>query len=622
MTSDSGKRYVTAVILMAIAGFGFVIHASYPGYLDGDSLVQLKEARSGNYGDWHSPSVVVVWSVLMKIMPGPVGFLVFDNVLIWGAVATLAIFLRKRLGVWSFLFLSIPLWPGTVNYLGNVNVDPMLAAWLVAGSSLAYLSQHETLPLPARRVLQIFANLSIFAAFLTRMNAVFCLIPLLLYANARLGARRNLLLCLALLIAMPIFYKAQNTVLDVPESHPGDTIKTYHLLALSYAEGRNLFPGKWTEDQSRRIVESCYSPVQWDTASSWGTCAFIARELNWQHLWGSSQLTHAWLGEVLSHPLGLFCMLTQTFKKSLYDPNSRTMLSRPENPWNWVVEDNPPRATTDIVERYIRSDINDRLGRPWVSGLLSVLGITLLFILRLQYRNEGRFALAVLASGLIYLLTFFIFNVSAENRYFYWCGFAAYIGSLVVVLSASSLGRGEADTESPIGIDATVKLSALTLAALAAALISFPFKPPLEDRTVVITPLDSKPISVVGIHNIATPKWMGQTFEGDVDLLTWWQDGGAIRATTTGGPLVARLKTLHESIEVELATGPGMGTVSIDSPGFRRVVETASDNPGKISVELPPPRTKNGMSRGFILRNVGIAMLFFVLFFVLFRKYS
>ena len=189
-----------------------------------------------------------------------------------------------------------------------------------------------------------------------------------------------------------------------------DSIKVYNLLGLSHYERRNLFPGEWSEPQSRDIVNACYSPMQWDTAWT-GQCGFIYAELQRQQLWGSSQLTRAWLREIFSHPDGYFSVLAATFKKSMFEPFSRVRHQTP-NPWNWQVAVNPPRLTTKLAQRYIRSEFNDQVGRPWVFAVLSALGIVLLFRTRVVASEEGRFALAILISGLGYLLTYFVFNVS------------------------------------------------------------------------------------------------------------------------------------------------------------------------------------------------------------------
>jgi hypothetical protein len=518
-----------ASISIALLGFAFVLHASYPGYLNPDSSVQLEQAMAWRFDDWQSPFPKLLWAALLKLIPGPAGFIVFNNVLIWGATVALALAMRRFIGAWSILLVAVPFFPGAFNFLGNAHVDAMLVAWLLAAAASAYISRRDDISARMRLVMQILANLFIVAAFLTRLNAVFCLVPLLLYANARLGLRRNLLLCMVLIVSMPLLYKIQNAVLDVTPTSVGDSIKVYNLLGLSHSERRNLFPGEWSEPQSREIVNACYSPVQWDTAWK-GQCGFIFAELQRQQLWGSSQLTRAWLREIFDHPVAYFSVLAATFNRSMFEPNSRAMLYQTPNPWNWAVADNPPRPTTELAQQYIRSEFNDLVGRPWVYALLSALGVVLLFRTRAVATEEGRFALAILVSGLVYLLTYFVFNVSMEYRYFYWSGFATYIGLVVVLASFSgrALRRIALESATP---DIVLCIPSLTIAALAAALVAFPYDPPTERRIVTITPLGPGPVMVTGVHNAATPKWMLVNFEGRVDPMAWVREDAGYRSS-------------------------------------------------------------------------------------------
>jgi len=460
------------------------------------------------------------------------------------------------------------------------------------------------------------ANLFIVAAFLTRLNAIFCLVPLLLYANARLALRWNLMLCAALILAMPVLNKIQNKVLEVTPSSVADSIKVYNLLAFSYYDRRKLIPSEGTGTQTREIINSCYSPVQWDTAWT-GQCGFIYAELQRQQLWGSSQLTRTWLREIINHPVSYFSVLVATFKRSMFEPNSRAMLFK--NPERWMIVDNPPRPSTELAQQYIRSEFNDYVGRPWVYALLSALSIVLLFRTRAIATEEGRFALAILASGLIYLLTYFVFNVSAEYRYFYWSGFATYIGLVVVLASISmdSRRRVAPKSEKP---DSVLRIPAMVMASLAVALVVFPYHLPIERRVVSVTPLDSRPVIVAGIHNAATPKWMRMDFEGQVDPMTWaWGDGG-FHSTQAYSPLVIELETLNQDIDVVLATGPGMGTVAVEETGFHRRVDTAADQTGSTTVSLPPQAPAMHDTLPFTVRNVVMALLFFLAFLAIFWK--
>jgi hypothetical protein len=607
MLFDRHWAAVLLVVLLAVSGFAFSLHASYPGYLYPDSVFQLKQALEWSFDDWHSPSVVLLWSLLLNLLPGPVGFVALTNVLIWSSLAVLAVALRKHLGWASILILAVPLLPGAFNFLGNVHVDVLLVAWLLAAFCVAYLSRRQDVSSRMRLALQVLANLLVFAAFLTRLNAIFCLVPLLLYANARIGWRRNIVLAVLLLAAMPLLYKVQNTALDAQTLTPSDSIKVYNLLALSYYERRNLLPGTWSEEQSREIVNACYSPVQWDTAWS-GSCHFIHQNLVQQGIWGSSLLTRTWLREIISHPAGHFTLLTAIFKRSMFEPNSRAMTYHTPNPWNWEVAVNPPRPSTELAQKYIHSEFNDQVGRPWVYASLSALGVVLLFRLRLVSSEVGQLALALHLSGLVFLLTFFVFNVSAEYRYFYWCGFAAYLG-LILTLLAGVRNRA---ASRQIAVDPKLRLPALFIAALAMALVLFPYHHPTERRVITLTPLGTEPVVTAGVHHASTPKWMRANFEGHVEPMAWLAEPGQFRSTRTNSPLVVVLDSLKQDIDVVLLTGPGLGKVAIETAGFHQQMDTAANEAGYTIVRLPPLTHEIHAWLGVSLQNALSALMTFL----------
>jgi hypothetical protein len=71
------ERLAAAAILAAAWGL-FVAYA-WPGFMTWDSIVQLAQARQGNYGNWHPPIMARLWSVLDGIVRGPALMLVLQT---------------------------------------------------------------------------------------------------------------------------------------------------------------------------------------------------------------------------------------------------------------------------------------------------------------------------------------------------------------------------------------------------------------------------------------------------------------------------------------------------------------------------------------------------------------
>jgi hypothetical protein len=67
----------TYALPLAILGIGWMLVVAYahPGLMTQDSFDHLKEARSGVYTDGHPPSIVALWRMIDKVIPGPFGML-------------------------------------------------------------------------------------------------------------------------------------------------------------------------------------------------------------------------------------------------------------------------------------------------------------------------------------------------------------------------------------------------------------------------------------------------------------------------------------------------------------------------------------------------------------------
>ncbi len=569
--------------LLAIAGAGFVIDASYPGYLNPDSVGQLEQAVTGRYDDWHSPFMALLWRGLLALAPGPVGPLLLEGALIWGSLTALAIGAQRRLGVAALLLLGVPLLPGSFNYLGNIHVDTLLAGWLLASLPCILAADRDGAG-RAGAVLaaRIAANALLLCGFLTRPNAILALVPLLLLANRRLGGRRMALATGTMLLAMPLLLALQDRVLHATPLHLADAVKTYDLLALSDHERQNLFPGRWTAVQAHDITSACYTPIQWDPA--WGGhCRFIFDTLHRQRLWGSPSLTAAWARAMLHHPLGAVTMMLPTFRLALFDPNSPSMFYPADNRWGWRVADDPPRAASALSRRYVDWPVARFLGRPACFALLSVASLLLLLRSGAATTGEGRLALAVLCSGLAYLLSYFPIIVSAEYRYFYWCAFAAYVGTVLAALAIRRHrllrlpARQAAARLGPAG-EAGVALAAASLALLAACAVS---TLPETRRIVAVSP-QGGPLRVAAIRDANVLFWRRRDFPGQMEDTGWHRDAGGYVADGGGAPLIAAIDGRNQDLEVLLAA-PAPGRALVSSDGFSRLVE-APPGGGELSV--------------------------------------
>ena len=358
--------------LLALVGAGTVLVASHPGYLNADSFNMLLQILARRFDDWHSPFILLLWSALHAVVPGPIGLVVLANGLMWGSLAWMAVRLEGRAGAPALLLLALPWLPGLFNFVGHVHKDLLLVAWMLLAFAAALAVRGAAADPGRASRLRAIAMLAAVAACLTRPNVVFALFPLLMLASAGIPARRRAWLIALVLAAMPLLYSLQARLLEVQERRPSESIKVYHLVALSYLTGSNLLPGDWSEPEAEAIVSSCYSPIQWDSAI-WGHCSFIHRRLVAEGLWGSGRLTKAWFGAIAKHPLETYSAWAALYRLSVRSPNSWMMFRQvpAATPAEFKVARDPARLATRLAEAYAESDVVRLSSRPLLfAGLI------------------------------------------------------------------------------------------------------------------------------------------------------------------------------------------------------------------------------------------------------------
>jgi hypothetical protein len=300
-------------------------------------------------------------------------------------------------------------------------------------------------------------------------------------------------------------------------------------------------------------------------------------------------LTKAWLSEALLNPLATFNLLSASFYKSIHDPNSRSMFYNPAMPklFHWEVKMDPPKRATRLVHRYVNSYVNDRFGRPLQFTLIAIIALALLTCARTTINSDGQFALAVLGSGLLNIVSYFFLTVSAEYRYFYWSGFAVYLGFVMAIISL--LKQDKEAMIFPLGN--WLKNSVFLLLIISIALVAAAKPFPSINRQVSLTPLDENGITLKSLRRASIPNWMGIKIHGDLSAHRWRTDEkGLLHADKSNGTLTTTIPTQGKAIEIELLTGGNSGRVLIESDGFNEVVDLSSSSQGaKVVYVWPSP---------------------------------
>lgn len=114
----------------------------YPGIMTNDSLASLEQARTYNFTNWHPPIMAIIWSGLLRAIPGSLGMLVAQAILYSFAMCKFAAVafpsLRKYAAKWV-ISACFTLFPPAMALTGFIWKDTWTSALLVLAA--AYMIQ-------------------------------------------------------------------------------------------------------------------------------------------------------------------------------------------------------------------------------------------------------------------------------------------------------------------------------------------------------------------------------------------------------------------------------------------------------------------------------------------------
>jgi hypothetical protein len=431
------------VLLMVAAGYTVTVLVFYPGYVTVDARYVYADAQAWQFGDWQSPAMGALWRLIDPMAPGALSMFLLTITLYWLGFGTLA-FIAARRSIW--LGLATPLLafaPPAFFFVGMVWRDVLFGViWLAAAVlALAVADRRGHIARPKTRVnalvrlpVQAISLLLVALGVLLRPNAIFAAPFLAAYViwPLRFDLKR---MAIVFVPAVVLFYAlvplTYYGLLDAKRQNPLHSIAVFDLGGITHFSGDNQFPVSWSGDQTALLISKCYDPVRWD--SYWHTppCPFVMQRLERPDdlIFGTPRLVEAWRRAVLAHPIA-YLEHRATF---MWQFLARSNLVLPV--WDWLNPNagygqspyfRPLVALHDALQPTL-------LFRP---GLWLVLAVAVgAFAWRTRGTPAGAFAVAVTASAVIYVMTFFPVGVAADFRYAYWCVLATLAGAIAAVLA-------------------------------------------------------------------------------------------------------------------------------------------------------------------------------------------
>jgi hypothetical protein len=443
----SGNLLVALTVLL---GIGISVYVFSPGFMSPDSLSQLNQARQNSFNDWHPPVMSWVWGQFDRILPGPLGMLIFHNLMFW-----------VGLGLW--ISLTTPYWNP---YLKCVTIfligfyPPIFATlstiWKDVGMAGAFLLAAGLL-FYARRSGSMFALLSgaifIWYGMAVRHNGVIGALPLLIYAgwvlylsfiknpnsSNRSAFTQATLLGLGLLGFLWLMVKWVNTQLTQGSSYfPYQQIMVHDLVAVSVLTHEDLIPDFiWSGSNPVTMdsLEKIYSPkgvIPLYNSSDKSAGLKITHDRG-----QISALSQMWLAAIYHHPKAYLLNRLRVFA-SEFALNGKKVCY----PYHYGISKNDMGLS--YTEKPITATImlgldkikNGALFRGWIYILLNILFVVCFLIFKKQNQPLSMAALSVSVSGLFYAIAYLWISPTCDFRLHYWtviAGMASFVPAISLI---------------------------------------------------------------------------------------------------------------------------------------------------------------------------------------------
>jgi len=426
--STLSRRSVLLVALIA-AGFGLTLLVFYPGVWTYDVRFVYQDIAKGFRGDWQSPVMTVLWSLIDPIAPGSGSMFLLIVTFYWLAFGLLAFTMARR-SIWpAIALLLLAVSPPAFVFVGIIWRDVLFATtWLLAAAlAFAVADRNVRLRVPVQAIALGLLALGV----LLRPNALIAA-PLLggyIAWPAQFSWKRTAIVFVPaaaglLALVQLVYYGALGAV----RQNPQQSIMVFDLGGISHFTKQNQFPVTWTASETALLTTGCYRPTEWDIYWRFDPCQFVMKRLESDKLFGTPAITDAWERAVAHHPVAYLQHRAAFMWNFLAGGTNLTM-------WVQDIDDVPKLPFAGRPAFVALKAIHDALkptslfrAGPWL--LICIAGCA--FAWRRRDTPAGAFAIGVCGSAAVYMLTFFAVGVASDFRYAYWAVLASITGAVAV----------------------------------------------------------------------------------------------------------------------------------------------------------------------------------------------
>ena len=426
------KRTPLLIAAMTAAGFALTLYVFYPGIMTFDALYVYKDMAKGFYGDWQSPVMIVLWSLIDPIAPGSASMFLLIATFYWLAFGLLALTMARH-SVWPALALLLAVSPPAFVFVGIIWRDVLFAnTWLLAAAlSFAAANRDSKLRVPAQAMALGLLALGV----LLRPNALAAapiLAAYILWPTRFSWKRAAILYAPAALGLFGLVQVVYYNVLGATRQQPLHPIMVFDLGGISHFATTNVFPGSWTADETALITHGCYQPTAWDIYWTQEPCQFVMKYLEREKLFASPALTDAWKHAIVSHPTAYLQHRAAFMWNFLMGTNLTMWTLDLDDTSKIIFADNPRLMALKMLHDALKPTPLFRAG-SWLLICIAVCA----FAWRARNTPSGAFAIGVCGSAAVYTLTFFAVGVASDFRYGYWAVLAGITGVIALAQGSS-----------------------------------------------------------------------------------------------------------------------------------------------------------------------------------------
>lgn len=423
------RSRLEVLAILLVGWLVFLIYA-YPGYMSFDSVVQLREARTGVFTDWHPPAMAALWRITDHIISGPFGMLVLQTTaFLAGCYLVIARYVKPR---YAAIFTVLLFWfPPMSSTMAVIWKDSQMTGYLLLGMALLLSERARNRNLGLGLLL---------VASMMRHNGFTFTLPMIviLWQWPRLAGWKCYAASLGLWLAITVVAFATNAALAKVKTHPWHSSVALHDIVgtLRYANLDDAEIKRELGDVPLRATDHLHDRIRTVYIPAAGVFTIgplIAQPTNEQE---RDAVSAAWKRIVRAHPFYYLKHRYKVFKCVL------GLAGTPMPVWVGYdgigadLYDDQPSATQAAMRDWMLQTVaNSWVMRPYLY-LLAIIGM-----LYWVAKSRDRFLIALTATAFISEAALYFVSPTPDFRYSIWVVPTSFILLIALVVTRSQRAR-------------------------------------------------------------------------------------------------------------------------------------------------------------------------------------